>query len=114
MKTRDVKWFDSLKDRDFANGAVIDEIHAVFKERDALQEKVTELEGSNEQHLWLIWSIEHSAWWRPNKIGYTQKKSEAGAYTFEDACRIVRNANHYLAFFEPPKEAMVRIELEKI
>lgn len=34
--TRTLKWFDSLSKRDFENQAVLDEIRAVFKERDQL------------------------------------------------------------------------------
>jgi hypothetical protein len=34
MMSRNLKWFDSLTKRDFDNGAVIDEIRDVFKERD--------------------------------------------------------------------------------
>jgi hypothetical protein len=36
MKTRSLSWFDSLSKRDFENQAVLDEIRAVFKERDRL------------------------------------------------------------------------------
>jgi hypothetical protein len=41
----------------------------------------------------LIWSIEHTAWWRPGKWGYTDQLSEAGVYDDEDARAIVANAN---------------------
>lgn len=33
----------------------------------------------------LIWSMGHKAWWRPSAAGYTEKKSEAGRYTIEQA-----------------------------
>lgn len=33
----------------------------------------------------LIWSMDHNAWWRPRAAGYTKKKSEAGRYTIEQA-----------------------------
>ena len=33
---RDLKWFDSLKRRDFENGAVLDEIRDVFKARESI------------------------------------------------------------------------------
>jgi hypothetical protein len=41
----------------------------------------------------VIWSIEHDAWWRPAEIGYTRVLGEAGLYEQEDAARIVRQAN---------------------
>lgn len=55
---------------------------------------------------WLIWSIEHEAWWKPNENGYTPERISAGRYTFEDACRIVKNAN--IGLRNVPNEAMIR------
>lgn len=31
----------------------------------------------------LIWSQRHKAWWRADRAGYTEKRSEAGHYTTE-------------------------------
>lgn len=28
--------------------------------------------------LWLIWSYEHDAWWKPGGFGYTSTLAEAG------------------------------------
>ncbi len=42
---------------------------------------------------YLIWSIEHTAWWRPDGWGYTSSLAEAGRYEREEAERIVRSAN---------------------
>lgn len=42
---------------------------------------------------YLIWSIEHTAWWRPNANGYTASYSVAGRYTKEEAFRISARAN---------------------
>lgn len=42
---------------------------------------------------YLIWSIEHGAWWRPNRCGYTLRVQDAGRYTREDAAQIVKDAN---------------------
>lgn len=42
----------------------------------------------------LIWSHEHSAWWRPNAMGYTYDVSRAGAYTAEEARRVTESATH--------------------
>lgn len=41
---RDLKWFDSLSNRDFENGAVIDEISEVFKENSKMQEKIKDIQ----------------------------------------------------------------------
>lgn len=41
---------------------------------------------------WLIWSNEHSAWWKPNGMGYTQSVADAGRYSFAEAMQIVRSA----------------------
>lgn len=31
--------------------------------------------------LYVIWSFDHEAWWRPNERGYTRELAEAGRYT---------------------------------
>ena len=56
-------------------------------------------------HQWLIWSNEHCGWWRPNHAGYCYERKDAGRYSFEEACQIVKNANYALA--REPNEAMV-------
>lgn len=60
---------------------------------------------------WLIWSIEHNAWWRWNECGYTPFKMGAGRYTYEDALRIVENANKHCT--DTPNEAMILFIEEK-
>ena len=55
---------------------------------------------------WLIWSLEHDSWWKPNHQGYTLKKEEAGRYSFEEALKIAISANHYRGN-NPPLEAML-------
>ena len=42
---RDRAWFYSLRKRDFENGAVLDEIAQVFKDRDHLQNMVNKSQG---------------------------------------------------------------------
>jgi hypothetical protein len=41
----------------------------------------------------LIWSMEHQAWWRPGERGYTPVLTEAGHFDYDEAARIVRHAN---------------------
>lgn len=60
--------------------------------------------------MWLIWSNEHNAWWRWNECGYTPWKIGAGQYTYEDALRIVHNANKFCG--DTPNEAMIPFEEE--
>lgn len=49
--------------------------------------------------MYLIWSNEHRAWWRPQRQGYTSSIHEAGQYTRENAFKICKNAN-YEHFFD--------------
>ncbi len=55
--------------------------------------------------IWLIWSIEHNAWWKPAACGYTKNRADAGRYTFDEATAIVKDAN--FACNETPNEAMI-------
>lgn len=54
---------------------------------------------------WHIWSIEHGMWWRKSHQGYTEIQDEAGVYTYEEALKIVKNAN--IRMDDIPNEAMI-------
>jgi hypothetical protein len=41
----------------------------------------------------LIWSIEHEAWWGPGRSGYTRDVRAAGDYSRGEAWAIVEDAN---------------------
>lgn len=56
---------------------------------------------------WLIWSHEHTAWWRPNAQGYCCERKNAGEYGFDQACEILHNANFGLK--GSPNEAIVPV-----
>ena len=43
--------------------------------------------------LYVIWSVEHTAWWAPNRHGYTRDIRAAGRYQRSEAREIVREAN---------------------
>lgn len=58
--------------------------------------------------LWRIWSIEHDGWWRPNEMGYTPYRDEAGLYSFERAEQICLDANRFRG--RMPNEAMVPVD----
>ena len=59
---------------------------------------------------WFIWSNEHRAWCKAGHHGYTEDKKEAGKYTLQEACNIVRQANYYLDDSKRPNEAMILAE----
>ncbi len=35
--------------------------------------------------VWLVWSREHGAWWRPNAMGYCTNVFDAGRFSLEEA-----------------------------
>jgi hypothetical protein len=41
---------------------------------------------------WLVWSHEHSAWWRPGWHGYTTRVRDAGRYEYAEARKICDGA----------------------
>lgn len=43
---------------------------------------------------WVIWSNEHTAFWRPNHRGYCSFIVDAGRYSFEEAFEICQGANY--------------------
>jgi hypothetical protein len=43
--------------------------------------------------LFLIWSLEHDAWWAAGEIGYTRRLREAGRYPEARARKILKRAN---------------------
>jgi hypothetical protein len=55
--------------------------------------------------LYVIWSIEHTAWWAPNRHGYVRDVLRAGRYSRGEAREIVRDAN--IVSFE---ECMIPVE----
>ena len=57
--------------------------------------------------LYLIWSYEHQAWWRPWGSGYTKDLKEAGRYEYLEARDICFKANQYSNRIE---EKMVAFE----
>lgn len=58
-----------------------------------------------DKKLFLIWSIEHGKWWCPLSRGYCIEKRNAGTYTFEEALKILKQAN--FTNRNTPNEAMV-------
>jgi len=58
----------------------------------------------------LIWSNEHSSWWRANSAGYTTHVAAAGKYTRAEAMHICMGARHGWKEGEPPPEIPVRLD----
>lgn len=52
---------------------------------------------------YLIWSNEHSAWWKPAGRGYTLKMAEAGTYSEAEAVDICRGAMGSSSVMPPPE-----------
>jgi hypothetical protein len=42
---------------------------------------------------YVIWSMEHQAWWRASRFGYVATLAEAGRFSREEAAAIVERAN---------------------
>lgn len=59
---------------------------------------------------YLIWSDEHSAWWRPASRGYTIHMDQAGRYSREEALSICANGRDGWNAKESPSEIPVREE----
>jgi hypothetical protein len=62
---------------------------------------------NHSEEKWYIWSIEHSGWWKPKRLGYTQHISDAGTYSYEEALKIVKDAN--IGKHDVPNEAMIKL-----
>lgn len=58
---------------------------------------------------YLVWSHEHSAWWRPNSAGYTVHVKAAGRYSRDEAIEICR-ARIGWQNDKPPAEIPVRLD----
>lgn len=70
-----------------------------------IEDHQDELDIENSQ--WIIWSIEHSAWWAVDHKGYTTLRERAGVYSYAEALDIVEGANKGRK--NVPNEAMVRV-----
>lgn len=65
------------------------------------------MKENTQEKKWLIWSVEHSAWWAPDSRGYIRDRKYAGKYSFEEAAEICEGANRHLKSDFPPNETMV-------
>ena len=60
--------------------------------------------------MYLIWSNEHQAWWRPNSRGYTIHVDAAGRYEREEAIKIATGARDGWFEGEVPPEIAISEE----
>lgn len=56
--------------------------------------EMTKLVQEKPEMLVHIWSDEHGAYWRSNRMGYTYDKLEAGVYTMKDAWESVHHVDY--------------------
>lgn len=62
---------------------------------------------------YLVYSIEHNAWWAPESSGYTLIESKAGRYSKSEANQIVTGANRGINPGSRLNEIMV-IDLQSV
>lgn len=74
------------------------------------RDQIRRLLDSQDGASWLVWSMQHGMYWRPQWNGYTHVKEEAGRYRYSEAAAIVRQGN-YGAPPDKPNEAMIRDEV---
>ena len=43
--------------------------------------------------LYVVWSLEHQAWWKASRFGYAETLADAGRFSYAEAADIVRKAN---------------------
>jgi hypothetical protein len=55
---------------------------------------------------YLIWSIDHGGWWKPNRRGYTKNRSSAGLYSMQEA-KAICEVNHGTPDDSEPGETIV-------
>lgn len=60
--------------------------------------------------MYLIWSNEHQAWWRPNSRGYTLSVEAAGRYERDEALTIASRSRDGWFAGEAPPEIAIREE----
>lgn len=65
------------------------------------------------EDLVLIYSLEHSQYWRANSRGYTSDREIAGRYPRAQARAICENANKYIPPGERVNEVIEEIDLNK-
>ncbi len=63
--------------------------------------------------MYRIWSVEHSAWWKGGKFGYTSHINQSGTYSLYEANAICCDGNKHNINnpdYNIPNETMVPVE----
>lgn len=68
-----------------------------------------DLEAGKAEEMYLVWSNEHRAWWRPNSQGYAKSIEDAGVYTREEAMDIARTSRNGWTVDHTPDEIPVAV-----
>lgn len=69
-----------------------DRLNEFVRRGQAAQAAVDDILRTSDR-VFVIWSIEHDAWWRPGRCGYTRNLRDAGRYDFKEADEILGRAN---------------------
>lgn len=80
------------------------------KVADLTRKALGQFEENYSVRTWLIWSNEHSAWWKPNQNGYTTDITGAGRYAYNVALEICKGANAHNKDAGVPNETMIPFE----
>lgn len=56
------------------------------------------------ERIWLIWSNEHAAWWKPRGMGYTGIIGEAGRFSFGESVAYCEAMSRHQGADGVPKE----------
>ena len=64
---------------------------------------------SEEDEPYLVWSVQHNAWWRDNLAGYTKRVLYAGLYSKAEALNISHHGRDGWGVNQLPDEIAVPI-----
>lgn len=62
-----------------------------------------------EDDAYVVWSHEHSCWWRANSQGYARRVEDAGVYTRDEALKISHRGRDGWRPGDVPDELPIRV-----
>src|SRR6185503_16111320 len=83
-------------DRSFGDSALMyaAQVAELQAEVARLTAELDELRQEDPGIVYLLWSNKDQMWWRPDSMGYTDVREEAGRYSEEEAVRKVVASSH--------------------